>query len=149
MNEVDFGQRLRESLKKLDLDGSSLRTVPICEISDLQESFKISGRSGIITSDGTFSLQKPTVPFTNENASISLPTVTVMDSIAKPMPPRKKHNGGGQKPGLISVAGDALNPAFTEWMMSLPMDWTLPAGLVQTQEDVEEIQKWNESESNE
>jgi hypothetical protein len=71
-----------------------------------------------------FSLQAPTVPFTAASESGSLPTVTVFDSAKKPLPPRKKNPSGGQKPGLISVIGDALNPDFTEWMMGIPINWS-------------------------
>lgn len=59
-----------------------------------------------------------------------LPTLTVMDSAEKPMPPRKKttkESGkviGGQKPPLISVIGGKINPEWAEQFMGFPVGWT-------------------------
>ena len=52
------------------------------------------------------------------------PTPTCMDAANKPRGPRKPHPGGGQKPPLLSVVGDKLNPDWVELLMGLPVGWT-------------------------
>jgi len=57
----------------------------------------------------------------------NLPTPTSFDCGA-PLPQRKKHSGGGQKPPLNSMMCSdksyRLNPQFVEVMMGFPQDWT-------------------------
>ena len=59
-----------------------------------------------------------------------LPTLTVMDSAEKPMPPRNKttkESGkamGGQKPPILSLVGGALNPEWCEIYMGFPVGHT-------------------------
>ena len=60
---------------------------------------------------------------TLQGALEMLPTPTCRDS-GLPLPQRKKHNGGGQKPPLVSVIGSKLNPAFVECLMGYERGWT-------------------------
>jgi hypothetical protein len=55
----------------------------------------------------------------------ALSTPTVRDSAEKPLPPRKPHPGGGQKPGLLQQTGGALSPTFVEYLMAYPLEWTV------------------------
>ena len=53
-----------------------------------------------------------------------LPTLCARDSADKPMPPRKKNPSGGQKPPLLSVVGEKLNPEWCEKFMHFPLGHT-------------------------
>ena len=139
--DQDYGKNLRGLSKKLSHDMPLLKMLPICAISGLTKLSRISGRSGMLANGILYQLA-PLVPAilgresgllpiptaqtygsSQDGAAGRLPTPTCRDS-GNPLPPRKSHPGGGQKPPLVSVIGGKLNPQFVEWMMGYPEDWT-------------------------
>ncbi len=140
-NELDqvYGKNLRGLSKKLSHDMPLLKMLPICATSVLTRLSKICGRSGMHVNGILYQLA-PLVPVTSEREfgllhtlkaqggkPRTLPTPTCRDS-GGPLPPRKHHSGGGQKPPLVSVMCSEksmrLNPLFVEAMMGYPKDWT-------------------------
>ncbi len=117
VSEAAFFTRSCAYPKKSDPDSYSLKTSPA---SGQRPSIPLSGNWPIsgMTVDGVLYPLRPLERLTKGKGGSSLPdrknwpTPTVRDSANKPMPPRRPHPGGGQKPPLLSVVNEPQNQTW-------------------------------------
>lgn len=132
MNNQTYGENTIDSLKRLNQNIVSSKTPTTLEVQDLPESYKISGRAGIMLS-GKLYPAMVRVPHINGKEFISwhggrtYPTPTRFDAGRPILKPRKLNPSGGQKPNLketlCSKKSHRLCPYFVSMLMGYPRTW--------------------------
>ena len=150
----DFGLSTCEWLRSVGLRSSLQRTVPCCELADLEPSCQDCPSWGMTLDGACWGLGIAVRP-TDETGCGLLPTLTASDVNGPRLTPRKDrrpdhppcdlrsavrmlptlckrdYRDGNypaeQKrntPGLAVSAGGPLNPEWCEWLMGWPVGWT-------------------------
>lgn len=124
-NEVDSGERLSESPVRPDPDGYYAKMSRLCDLGDLEDASRISGRSGM-TRNGTLYRLPPLEQNTRGKESGLLPTPTANQWKGSGPKGSRSHTYMKEKFYLSAVVTDSgkLNPIFVERMLGYPEGWT-------------------------
>ena len=114
-----YGKNIKELWGKLDLNSSSLKTAQCSLFEDLNKSFAILPKAGMIVNGNVYRLHN-LVSIIRENEFTVLPTPSKSD--------KKYYMRGHQDKALyqFQLNGLTANQAMImyEWMMGFPVNWT-------------------------
>ena len=123
-NAVGYGLKWQELLERCNRDLLSLRTRQCSLLEDSVEFSPILTRWGSMR-NGVVSERAPLVRHTSAKGSgSSLPTPSGCRSGKNHVAGRMDEWGGSSNPWRVTEIGKTHAPAFEEWVMGWPVQWT-------------------------